>query len=289
MVTKPPFRAAIMESGQTAIYVNTNNSNTVSWDSLISALNCTGSSAQILKCARAAKASTIKSIEEHMALTFVPVSDNVTQVEYPVAARAAGKVAQVPILTGTNANEGRVFTIGDNNITAWLEGELPGLPAYYYSEIEAAYPVGSGGLDDAFEVIAQIFTEFIFQCPCANVANASSTVDKLPTWRYLFNATFPNTQPFPDAGVYHSSEIPLVFGTYPTVNATKGEAKLSQYMQKAWATFAKNPTTGPGWAKWPVVGVLEATNTTAMEVNVQAALLDQRCALYAPIYAVTGM
>ena len=28
----------------------------------------------------------------------------------------------------------------------------------------------------------------------------------IPTWRYLYNATFPNLQPYPGALVYHGSE-----------------------------------------------------------------------------------
>jgi carboxylesterase type B len=59
-----------------------------------------------------------------------------------------------------------------------------------------------------------------------------------------------------DLGVYHSSEIPLVFGTYPRVNDTKEEIQLSRFMQHAWACFAKNPTAGPGWKLYPNIGVL---------------------------------
>jgi len=49
--------------------------------------------------------------------------------------------------------------------------------------------------------------------------------------------------------VYHSSEIPLVFGTYQynPANTTTQEYALSQSMMTAWAKFAKNPAGGPGW------------------------------------------
>lgn len=88
---------------------------------------------------------------------------------------------------------------------------------------------------------------------------SSSIADLLPSAA--------NIQPF--AGlikVYHSSEISLVFQTYPggPINPTGDtivgalpvltpptaqQAALSQYMNGAWANFAKNPMAGPGWNK----------------------------------------
>jgi hypothetical protein len=50
-----------------------------------------------------------------------------------------------------------------------------------------------------------------------------------------------------DLGVYHSSEIPMVFGTFSRLNNTAQEVALSQFLQSAWAGFATNPVNGPGW------------------------------------------
>lgn len=77
-------------------------------------------------------------------------------------------------------------------------------------------------------------------------ANDSASVG-IPTWRYFFNASFPNSQIYPSLGVFHSSEIVLVFGTYLQPNTTTQQYALSQFMQSAWAKFAKNPLGGPGW------------------------------------------
>jgi carboxylesterase type B len=101
----PPFRAAIMESGQTSFYVYHNNNITPAWDGLVRALNCS-SSTDAVACVREVDVLTVKSIEEHLALDFNPVSDNVTQLEFPEKAHQAGTIARVPVLTGTNAQEG---------------------------------------------------------------------------------------------------------------------------------------------------------------------------------------
>jgi acetylcholinesterase len=86
----------------------------------------------------------------------------------------------------------------------------------------------------------------VFQCSQARWANDTAAIG-IPTWRYYYNATFPNTQPWANLGVFHSSEIPVVFGTYSVSNATTQEYALSQFIMGAWAKFAKNPLGGPGW------------------------------------------
>jgi len=39
---------------------------------------------------------------------------------------------------------------------------------------------------------------------------------------------------------------------------------------------------GPGWAEYPNVAILGGP--TGLEKSVDASVLDQRCALYAPVY-----
>lgn len=268
-----------MESGQTSFYINPTNAPT-SWLALAAALNCTTTHPQSnLTCLRNQTAATIKSTIEHLALPFHSVSDNVTSLRFPEAARLSGNIAPVPILTGTNANEGTVFTVGVNNPAAYLNQTLPGQTALIET-ILAAYPLPPA------QQVAAIATDFAFQCPAAILANDSRAAG-FPTWRYFFNATFANTQLFPGSGVFHSSEIPLVFGTYPRVNATAEEADLSHYMQTAWATFAKNPAGGPSWAGVPNVADLGTGGV--LNTPVSAGTLDRRCALYRQVFEASGI
>lgn len=82
-------------------------------------------------------------------------------------------------------------------------------------------------------------------------------------------AVFPDmTNNRPDLGAYHSSEIPIVFGTYNSSAftaaepATKVEIALSQYVQSAWVAFARDPANGlaNGPFGWP----LYSPNTTSI-------------------------
>ena len=242
--THPPFRAAILESGQLSYKYQPTVSAVPAWNNLTASLGCPGSYGSNLTCVRAANATTIQQIIDVNRLTFPPVADNVTLVSDPVQRRAAGNIARVPILAGSNAQEGRVFAVGQTNVTDFLiaQGFLPNL----LPSILAAYPRGKNGLYTDYDIASAIFTDYVFQCTTALYTNATAAIG-VPAWRYYFNASFANTQAFPDLGVYHSSEIPLVFRNYAKPNTTTQESALSQYMQSAWARFAKNPVGGPGW------------------------------------------
>jgi carboxylesterase type B len=149
---------------------------------------------------------------------------------------------------GTNAQEGRVFVLAFTNTTTFLESYFGTNNSALISSIESAYALGTPGINSTYDQIAQIFTEFYFQCPQALWANATASIG-IPAWRYYFNASFVNTQGYPNLGVYHSSEIGLVFRTYEqkSPNTTTQEYALGVSMQQAWARFAKNPLGGPGW------------------------------------------
>lgn len=238
-----------MESGQSSVSAR-NAPDPNAWSTLISQLNCTTD--DDLECARSAPASTLKSIIEHGAISFRPAQDNYTQLQYPETARKAGNIAKVPIMTGTNGNEGILFTFTQSDTVAFLKTTIPGITDAQINFILAAYPIGSNGISSSVDQIARIYTEVGFQCPAAIVANDSASAG-IPTWRYYYNATFANIQPIPglNFGPFHSSEIPIVYGTYPIYDdpsrgySTPQEASLSDLLQSMWATFAKNPQGGP--------------------------------------------
>ena len=301
LVTSPPepvpFRGAITQSGQASVSPLPNDAGPVSWEFLVAALNCT-TAASPLACVRAANAETIQSIIELNALSFSPVTDNVTQIELPVN-RATHQT--VPYMTGTNGQEGRVFVIGDTNLTAFIDSSFSE-SAELQQLVAEAYAIGTPGINSGYDAIAQIYTEAVFQCPAALVSNESALAG-FPTWRYYYNASFPNINPtaalaalgLPTLNLeaYHSAEIPLVFGTYPTEGATAQQIALSKYMQAAWANFAKDPAgNGPGWPRYGsskgvnAVGLAElGADGSVGSVMIPEYDVDYRCPLYSAIYA----
>lgn len=276
-----PFHAAILES-ETVLFASANGS--ASWAALVAAVNCT-TAVSPLDCVRGVEVSTIQNIIEVNALAFPPVVDNVTNSGNVSRDITSHALARVPILIGTNAQEGRLFAYaasldGPLNLTTFLNATFPG-QAGQQAAIAAAYPPSL--YPSAYDAIAAILTDLIFTCPIAALADLAHR-EGYAVWRYYFNASFPNTQLFPDAGVFHSSEIPLVFGTYevllPRVASTPREVRLSRFMQTTWADFAKAPHRGPGWERVPRVGVLGAGEGDG-EVTIGQEVVDGKCGVYA--------
>jgi carboxylesterase 2 len=281
-----PFRAAILESEAATIPA----SPLASWDQLVLLTNCAAAPSQI-DCVRAVPAAQIKSIIEQYMIGFGPVEDGTTYVKDTRTAFTTHTAAQIPLFFGTNSQEGRVFAylFGLNaNYTAqqYLEQTFPGATALQ-AAIFAAYPPALQ--NQPYEFASQVITDLIFTCTTSALSTLTAA-NGYPTWRYFFNQTFPNTQIFPDAGVYHSSEIPEVFGTYPTANVTAFEVNLSKYMQTAWANFAKNPIGGPGWPRLGTNFGIELGDLIGNgEQTIPLASVDYICALYAPIIAAQGL
>ena len=249
LVTLPPhpipFRGAITESGQATVSSGGSDNNVTAWNALVKDLKCS-TSPSIRSCVRAADPFVIQKIVNTTALQFHPVTDNITQLATPINRKLHKKVLY---MTSTNGQEGRVFLADDvnsNNITSFLGREGLGKEPGLEIAIEKAYPIPNAGNDSVYDVESQIYTEFIFQCPAAVVSNESVAAG-YPTWRYHYNASFPNIN-FTTAlasihlanlnlEATHTSKLPLVFGTYPRTDATAPEIALNKNMQTAWASF----------------------------------------------------
>jgi len=260
-----------------------------SWQALVAALNCTTSTSAIA-CVRAANATLIKNIIEVNDILFPPVPDNITDSINVAPNIATKKWADVPFMIGTNANEGRVFEIGQTNLTAFLASTFAA-STLLQQAIAAMYPANIDGTQEGYYAISDVATKAAFLCAHHKIADLA-TANNYTAYRYYFNASFPNTMPYPNLGAYHGAEIPLVFGTYDKVNATAQQIALSAYMQGAWADFAKNPSAGPGW---PKVGSAAADiadlggNGSSGEYQIPTSAIDGSCALYDLVLAVTGI
>jgi acetylcholinesterase len=105
--SKPPFRAAILQSGQISYRYLPQKSSLPSWNTLAANLSCPGTYESTLACVSAADATTIQTIINEGILEFSPVADNITLMSFPAAQRLKGDIAFVPVLGGSNSQEGR--------------------------------------------------------------------------------------------------------------------------------------------------------------------------------------
>ncbi|KNG80689.1 carboxylesterase hlo [Aspergillus nomiae NRRL 13137] len=298
LITAPPdpapFHAAIMQSGQSSISMPLGGGPekyAESWKKLAEFANCPSDNA--LECLRKAPALELKHFAENASLSFGPVPDGgVTLSATPRLDRlhsseGNSSIARVPILIGNNADEPKPYIRGVNDTKAYLE--TLGL-GEYVDMILKAYPLGQPGTHNENDRLSLIATDLLMTCPSKVFAEDSAKVGIL-SYRYFFNASFPNNEAFPGSGAFHAAEIAFVFGTYSKENATQFEHEVSQAMQKAWADFAKDPSHGPGWDQDPIIGVFGDGVKAGMSDEgkkplnvVDSAAMDRRCELYRPLY-----
>jgi len=236
---------------------------------------------------RALPATTIQTAITNLSLIFQPVPDNITSSSNVATQITTGTWAQVPFIIGTNANEGTFFQIGQTNTLAFLKATFPGLTPLQQA-ILAQYPQDY----NAYQEISDIFTNFVFLCPAGDIAALAVSKGYKDVFRYYFNASFPNYLPFPGAGVWHTSEVPLVFGTYPRVNATQQQMDLSVYFQAAWAGFARFGTPGWGWPRYLSAerSVMDiGVNGTDGGVLVSNNTVDGKCPVYQALIPRVGL
>ncbi|KAJ4148680.1 hypothetical protein NW765_017547 [Fusarium oxysporum] len=121
---------------------------------------------------------------------------------------------------------------------------------------------------------------------CNGSASALACMRGLPATsinNILLQCHDPAALDLPGAGVYHASEVRIVFGTYRMVSGQSPfEQKLSNYMMGAWASFAKNPMRGPGWSQLPMMADLGANGV--LHTTIPASTIDARCSLFDPVY-----
>jgi len=99
-----PFVAAIMESQQALDPFN----GLAAYNRVVANVSCKGAPSE-LDCLRSVPVQTIKNFIEENLEFFGPVQEDGTSTADIRPSINAGTFAKVPILMGTNANEGRVF------------------------------------------------------------------------------------------------------------------------------------------------------------------------------------
>ncbi|KAF5854940.1 hypothetical protein ETB97_010554 [Aspergillus alliaceus] len=273
-----PFQAAIIQSQA----LGAEGSGKESWLKLVEELGCNSTTSQ-LQCVKSAPLDRIIPLLNRQALVFPPAIDNKTNIGNFGDAVIQYTAAPVPVLIGTNANEGTALTSVMPPSQRMIE--------YIFRNdtrsqklARAAYPVNI----PENQLKANILTDHEYTCTTSAIADTLANAS-YKVWRYYFTAAFPNTQPFPGAGAWHTSEIGLIFGTYPRDNRTTvQQSLLSRYMQRTWADFATDPEVGPGWA--PVSGAEEDLQVIGSGESwgepIASEVTDQICSVYSSaIYA----
>jgi para-nitrobenzyl esterase len=180
-------------------------------------------------------------------IRFMPVVDGVVLPEHPARVFLDGRQADVPVLTGSNGNEGTIFyePFTQREYEAWVTGVF----GHEASKILSIFPARSDGdVPNAFD---RLVTCAAFAAPARFVAACAFRRGRKA---FLYRMTRrPPTPSGRKYGAFHGVEIPYVFGSLQRGKGfTDADASLSNAMMDYWVSFARSgdPNTWgrPAWS-----------------------------------------
>ncbi len=194
-------------------------------------------------------------------LAYTPVVDHVILPLHPQDAVEAGTSHRVPIITGTNRDEMRLFMVMeptafavDDDDLVQRVGRLPGVGMGRSPELIGDYRRMSPSVSASI-LLAAIETDYVFRVPAIRHAEANAATG-VPTWMYWFTWTTPAFGGI--LGSCHAVEIPFVFDALdrPGVAFLTGDGPerrgLADAMTSAWLAYASSGD--PGWPAYDPAG-----------------------------------
>jgi len=184
-------------------------------------------------------------------LPFAPVVDGVVLPRHPLEAFADGAGRDVRVLTGTTAQEARLFVVADGSIDLIDDDQLALAASAYGATPDIIetyrrhFPEGSPG-----DVLAQIVTDWFFMLPGLHHAEARERGGG-PTWVYRFDRPLPGEND--GMGAAHAVELSFVFDTVhlPEQARMVGPSPSRAVVDTAHRTWVRFVTEGePGWAAY---------------------------------------
>jgi len=254
------FEAAIVESGAYALTLPTLGAAEAQGTAFAAAVGCGDQSAACLR------AVPVAQVLAHGAANVTTVVDGTILPLSIGTALSSGRFNRVPVMNGSNHDEGRLFTAlsfdlvrGPLGAGAYPTAVAAAFGAQAAPAILAQYPLANyGNASSAPDLaISAIQTDAEFACP-ARAADAFLS-RYVPTYAYEFNDEGAPEDFLPPIsipyGAAHASEIQFLFNIRAlpgTPALTPAEMNLAAAMVRYWTQFAGSHTPGAsGLAYWP--------------------------------------
>ncbi len=162
-----------------------------------------------------------------------------------------GEQHDVPLLVGTNANEGGIFMLNSN--VATIEGYRTVLNRQYgpfADQVFALYPVS-----DALQIRKALGDSLGDLGFIAGARTFARLMGNVPSRAYLYHFTMSSPGPIGAMlGAFHGSEIAYVFGNLDQgrISPDQKHLALSEAMSAYWVQFAKTGDPNrDGLVSWP--------------------------------------
>ncbi len=207
-------------------------------------------------------------------LPFSPVVDGIVLAHRPIDAIAAGSAKEIPVLTGTNLDEMKLFVVGAP--AAWGDPDAT-LTKRFGADMVRLYVEMDPDRAPLDRGVAMV-SDFTFGIPAVRLLDAQINAGAPPCYRYRFD--YKSTAFGGLLGACHALELPFVFDNMdsPGARAFAGEAdgqdELAGLMAQAWVTFARtgNPNCD-GLPEWHAY-THETLETLTFDNSQRAIVID---------------
>ena len=172
-----------------------------------------------------------------------PVIDGHLLKEAPFAAFAAGRAFHIPLIIGTNSEEGSLLSLDPHT-----DGLFPKVSKQDLAQLAQIY--GPKAAEDASLARLEFrdgYFASVARWIAAKVAAAGS-----PAYLYRFEYVLSALRGR-RSGAFHASEIPFVFDHFPPLRTDEDDGHVERAMHDCWVAFAR--TGKPDCADapdWPV-------------------------------------
>jgi para-nitrobenzyl esterase len=201
-------------------------------------------------------------------MPFEPAVDGDVLPMRPIDAIAQGAGAEVPLLTGTTAEEWRLFVVPN--------GLIDYISATHVSAALAAYSGSQGDLEPVYAALdgtagdrlCAIVTDWYLRIPAVRLAEVRAAG---PAPTYLYELAWRSPQFGGRLGACHALELPFVFDTLSTESgrALAGDAPpqaLADEVHATWVAFTRGGD--PGWSPY------EAASRTVKVFDERSEVVD---------------
>ncbi|KAK7032125.1 hypothetical protein VNI00_013299 [Paramarasmius palmivorus] len=256
------IRGAIMQSGDTSQPMWEMNSQLVLVATNLSCPTTHGT----LACLRKKSGFEVQKALLGTGAQFQPVTDNITIFKDYVKQTKEGRTAKVPLLVGTNKDEGTLIVEGEptaylDDIVQYSKSNNLNFPFANTTTLQRLYPVPSTTYPSAYNASAAMWRDAHMLCLASNLATHRTLELDQPVWRYRFDHVANNLNSRGTRiGAFHGEDIRFVMGTWrtiilspPFVQASEDQVKISDLMVEGWTNFVKDPEAGPripGWKQY---------------------------------------
>jgi para-nitrobenzyl esterase len=183
---------------------------------------------------------------------FWPCVDGHVLPDRPRTLMQTGKAHDVPVMIGTNADEGTLFSKYQLPIKRPLGYQFVLQLAFGADAPLVSRMFPAPGADDVPQQVDRVLTLSCFTASARRTARWLAETRKSPVYLYYFSRVSPALAA-KGMGATHGAEIFYIFGTAPSrMEFTPQDAALSQTMRSAWIRFARSgDPNGNGLPAWP--------------------------------------